>query len=641
MTEWIMVLVVGVIIAAVVGFFLGKKQRAQIAPTIDIEQQGAVVEKSPNNIDLDSKFKDKYAKMLEEAQVSSLQKAQEIESKYKKLLADAKAETLKLNEQLQTAISGNCDEAVKAQLQNVEKLKRRISDLEDEIEENEDDIDNFKKKLKKKETEFSELQDDYNKVSKDAKQMREELGNLKQDLQEKEEELKLKMGSLDFIQEILSSKRIESNDVAKLYKNIDLFEALIRSQVLDCYEMAWGDKGIKVGSSQYSEKKQQLMDAFNRWAAQKKKNWIDGKTTIAFVGEFSAGKTSIVNRILSQDDKSIPLLPVSTKATTAIPTYIAGGPATTYSFVTPANIVKNLSESTFKKVSKEVLGQVKGVSSLIKYFVMTYKNPNLDGMSVLDTPGFNSNDSEDKERTIEVINECDALFWVFDVNAGTVNRSSISLIKEKLNKPLYVVINKTDTKPKSEVDKVESLIKKTLADSGLKVERFIRFSSKAPLADIMNPIKAVKTTSETNTFVEDVLEDLKNVAKSSEDKAKEAKRNNDEHNKKYDKLIEEFNATLNDISEECDEAADIPRWEEHLFSKDRYEMNHEEGERLIELLTDISGNQRNILVNSFGNLQESQKELDDSYVILEQCKQNYAQVNKCIELYNKETKKWK
>lgn len=641
MTEWIIVLVVGVIIAAVVGFFLGKKQRAQITPTIDVEQQCAVAEKSLNNIDLESKFKDKYAKMLEEAQTSSLQKAQEIESKYKKLLADAKVETLRLNEQLQTAISGNCDEAVKAQLQNVEKLKRRISDLEDEIEDNEDDIDNYKNKLKKKETEFSELQDDYNKVSKDAKQMREELGNLQQDLQEKEEELKLKMGSLDFIQEILSSKRIESNDIAKLYKDIDLFEALIRGQVLDCYEMAWGDKGIKVGSSQYNEKKQQMIDAFNRWAAQKKKNWIDGKTTIAFVGEFSAGKTSIVNRILSQDDKSIPLLPVSTKATTAIPTYIAGGPATTYSFVTPANIVKNLSESTFKKVSKEVLDQVKGVSSLIKYFVMTYKNPNLDGMSILDTPGFNSNDSEDKERTIEVINECDALFWVFDVNAGTVNRSSISLIKEKLNKPLYVVINKTDTKPKSEVDKVENLIKKTLADSGLKVECFIRFSSKASLADIMDPIKAVKTTAEMNTFVEDVLEDLNNVAKLYEEKSKEAKRNNDEQTKKYNKLIDEFNATLNNISEECVEASDIPHWEEHWISKDRYEMNADEGERLIELLTDISGNQRDILVGKFNSLQESQTDLDESYVTLEQSKQNYAEVNKCIELYNKETKKWK
>ena len=641
MTEWIIVLVVGVIVAAVVGFLLGKKQHAQIAPTIDVGQQDVVAEKSPNNIDLESKFKDKYAKMLEEAQASSLQKVQEIESKYKKLLADAKAETLKLDEQLKTAVSGNCDEAVKAQLQNVEKLKRRISDLEDEIEDNEDDIDNFKKKLKKKETEYSELQNDYNKVSKDAKQMREELGTLKQDLQEKEEELNLKMGSLDFIQEILTSKRIESKDVAKLYKDIDLFEALIRAQVLDCYEMAWEDNGIKVGSSQYNENKQQLMDAFNRWVAQKKKSWIDGKTTIAFVGEFSAGKTSIVNRILSQDDKSIPLLPVSTKATTAIPTYIAGGPATTYSFVTPDNVVKNLSESTFKKVSKEVLDQVKGVSSLIKYFVMTYKNPNLNGMSVLDTPGFNSNDSEDKERTIEVINECDALFWVFDVNAGTVNRSSISLIKEKLNKPLYVVINKTDTKPKSEVDKVENLIKKTLTDAGLKVERFIRFSSKAPLADVMGPVKAVKTTVEANTFVEDVRDKLKSVAKMHETYAKEAQRNYDVHSKKYTKIIAEFYGILYHISDECNEAADIPQLNKRFLRDDNFKMSAEDYNRLKKLLYDISEEQNQNLQESFERLKAAQTELDDSYGNLAKCKQNYAQVNKCIELYNKETKKWK
>lgn len=648
MTEWIIILVVGVIIAAVVGFLLGKKQHTQVAPTNEVDQHSEVSENSPNNIDLESKFKDKYAKMLEEAQTSSLQKAREIESKYKKLLAEAKDETQKLDEQLKTAISGNCDEVVKAQLQNVEKLKRKISDLEaeikekdEEIEENQVDIKEIKKKLNTKKDEYSVLQNNYDKVSKDAKQMREELGTLKQDLQEKEEELKLKMESLDFIQEILSSKRIESKDVAKLYKDLDLFEALIRGQVLDCYEMAWGDKGIKVGSSQYNEKKQQLMDAFNRWAAQKKKSWIDGKTTIAFVGEFSAGKTSIVNRILSQDDTSIPLLPVSTKATTAIPTYIAGGPVATYRFVTPDNIEKNLSESTFKKVSKEVLDQVKGVSSLIKYFVMTYKNPNLNGMSVLDTPGFNSNDSEDKDRTIEVINECDALFWVFDVNAGTVNRSSISLIKEKLNKPLYVLINKTDTKPASEVDKVEALIKKSLADAGLKVERFIRFSSKAPLADIMDPIKAVKTTAETNTFVEDVFDDLENVEKLYDDFVKKAQRNYDEQIDKYSELIEEFNATLNSICKECAEAADIPHWETHFFSKDRFEMNAEEGTRLMELLTDISENQKSLLVDTFNRLQESQTVLDNTYADLEQSKQSYAQVKKCIDLYNKETKKWK
>lgn len=96
-----------------------------------------------------------------------------------------------------------------------------------------------------------------------------------------------------------------------------------------------------------------------------------------------------------------------------------------------------------------------------------------------------------------------------------MNRSSISLIKEKLNKPLYVVINKVDTKPKSEVDKVEALISKTLKDAGLKVEKYIRFSAKAPLEDIMAPIKSVGSTSENDTFVEDVQTDLEGLSKNT------------------------------------------------------------------------------------------------------------------------------
>lgn len=634
MTEWI-VLLVCIIIAAVVGFFLGYKKKPTASSTDDMDT--SQLEKE--NKQLKNDYSVVCSKLKEaEAQTENLQKVQKIESKYQKLLGEAKAECKKLDEQLKNAISGNCDDAVKAQLDEVAKLKKRIADLEDDIEDNEDDIDNYKKKLKKKDSDLSELQDNYDKECKVSKQMSEELTLVKRDLEEKTDELKLKMGSLDFIQEILSAKQTKSESVVKLYKELDFLESLIRGQVLDCYEKIWEEK---VGSKKYEEKKKALLGGFYHWVAMKKKSWLDGKTTIAFVGEFSAGKTSIVNRILSQDDKTIPLLPVSTKATTAIPTYIAGGPATVYSFVTPYNVVKNLSESTFKKVTKEVLDQIKGVSSLIKYFVMTYKNPNLNGLSILDTPGFNSNDSEDKERTIEVINECDALFWVFDVNAGTVNRSSISLIKEKLNKPLYVVINKTDTKPKSEVDKVETLIRKTLEDADLKVEAYVRFSSKAPLASIMDPIKSVGSSAESDTFVDDVKEDLKVIENRYKETVSDA---NEEYNQKqaaYNAKIEELNRCVSSICDNCAEAEDIPQWTTHMFSKDRFEMSEDEGNQLMELLHDIANEQTDNLVSSFNELQELQTEMDDAYRSLEDSKQDYEQIRKCIELYNKETKKFK
>lgn len=272
---------------------------------------------------------------------------------------------------------------------------------------------------------------------------------------------------------------------------------------------------------------------------------------------------------------------------------------------------------------------------------MTYKNPNLNGLSILDTPGFNSNDSEDKERTIEVINECDALFWVFDVNAGTVNRSSISLIKEKLNKPLYVVINKVDTKPKSEVDKVEALISKTLKDAGLKVEKYVRFSAKAPLEDIMNPIKAVGSTSETDTFVEDVLNDLNQLYNKHESVVRQASRQYDEYKKKYDKQIGVVNNCISLIGDSCIEASDIPQWTEHIFSKDRYEMSGEEGNRLLNILGNIANEQMDELIAQFVNLQEIQHSMDDAYTDLDECKQRFTQIQKCIEIYKKEINKFK
>lgn len=262
-------------------------------------------------------------------------------------------------------------------------------------------------------------------------------------------------------------------------------------------------------------------------------------------------------------------------------------------------------------------------------------------MSILDTPGFNSNDSEDKERTIEVINECDALFWVFDVNAGTVNRSSISLIKEKLNKPLYVVINKVDTKPKSEVDKVEALISKTLKDAGLKVEQYIRFSAKAPLEDIMAPIKSVGSTSESDTFVEDVQTDLEGLSKKYESTVQNASRKYDGHTKAYNKQIEKVNRCLTAICDNCVEAEDIPQWKKHTFSKDRYEMSRDEGERLIAILSDIAGEQTDDLVSAFKGLQDIQSEMDKAYTNLVERKKQFAQVQKCLESYKKETQKFK
>ena len=534
-------------------------------------------------------LKQKLAEAEEKAKTAEsnyLDKANEVKTQYEILLKEANGQIEQLDQQLKNTLAGRLDESIKEQLAEAEKLKNKIKDLEDELEEAEDDLSAVKKKLKNKDDDIAELQNNLGKEQKVTKELWSELSSVKVALEEKMEELRLKMGSLDFVQEILSAPETSRSDVKQLDDNISEMRSFALGQLMDCYATLKDDY-INFGEGSFDNYKRYWQQRFNEWASVTKKSWINGKTTIAFVGEFSAGKTSIVNRILSQDDPNVPQLPVSTKATTAIATYIAGGPTVSYQFVTPDDKLKSISQKTFtEKVSKEVLDQVKGVSSLIQYFVMTYKNPHLTGLSILDTPGFNSNDKNDAERTMEVINECDALFWVFDVNAGTVNRSSITIIKENLNKnkPLYVVINKVDTKAASEVQKVEDLIKRTLNDEGLKVEKVIRFSAKTALADIMTPIKNVQHLAEKERYLSDLDNSINSILEILDSQVKEADKEYRNAETECRKVDDKFIQHMKTLYNHCNTAAEIPHYEEHLFREDNYEMNQAEYRRLCNVL---------------------------------------------------------
>lgn len=576
----------------------------------------------------------------------------EIKQKYEKLLAEANSQCDKLSAQIKALSNGKGDNLSKQLTEESDKLrkeaeslKKKIIDLEDEIEENEDDISDLKKKISNKDSIIATTQEELSKEQKRSKQMAEDLSVVKDQLKEKVAELNLRIGSLAFIQEILSAKEFSAEDTKTLFRSIDYFESFVKNNFIDLNSYLFNKYGIKFqgagGTTGLNKKRQFYSDGFDQWASTKRKSWLDGKTTIAFVGEFSAGKTSIVNRILSQDRKDIPLLPVSTKATTAIPTYIAGGPIVSYSFISGDGKRKVIPENTFKMVSKEILEQVKGVSALIKYFVMTYKNPNLEGLSILDTPGFNSNDKEDRDRTIDVINECDALFWVFDVNAGTVNRSSISVIKEKLNKPLYVVINKIDTKSASEVQKVENLIRKTLSDEGLSIQGVIRFSSQAPLADIMTPIKSVTKNTARDTFVADVGNDIDQLISGLK---AGIKKKNTEYNdavKQGNDLNDYFFDSIRVLKSNCASARDTPHFETHIFHSDKYEMSIDEYHFLEECLDLIADDNVSHLDNAFRNRMTCQETITQAWNELSEIRHSLAKVEECKEQYKKLTKNLK
>ena len=552
-------------------------------------------------------------------------------AKYEALLAEANAQIKQLDGQLSCAIEGKIDDTVKTQLAQVENLKKKIKDLENDLEEAQSEADSNKKKYKQWQGDAEALQEEVSKLNSTNTQLTEELEVTKNELLDKQKELDLKMRSLSFVQEILTATSTKDANLDNLNDKVgDVFDYVI-GDFYDCIKPLF-----------------QVNDYWNYifgwgltyWNAVARKNWIQGKTTIAFVGEFSAGKTSIVNRVLSQDQPDVALLPVSAKATTAIPTYITGGPGVSYNFVSADNTLKTIREKTFKEVSKEILGQIDGISSLIKYFVMQYKNPFLDKISILDTPGFNSNDPRDAERTIEVINECDALFWVVDVNAGTVNRSSLKLIHENLQKPLYVVINQIDTKSKSEVDKVQKLIEKHFTDEGIEVKGYVRFSKKEPLNVIMDAIKSVPQNTNddyiyhlTEDFIPELLhvyeKEMKDASSICKEKDNNARRINDN-----------FYKIARQTQNRCSEAQGIPRLTDRIFLDNIYKMSYQDGNRLINLLNHIAENDITSMWEAFNNSYNAAQEVQQAYANEAEIKHRYQIISECTMQLKKRIKEY-
>lgn len=496
--------------------------------------------------------------------------------------------------------------------QELEKLRKKITDLEDDLEDAKDDLSDCEKRLRKKDEELSDLREKLRQSTKAKNEVESSLEEIQSQVSQYSEDLKIKDNTLGFVQEILTAKPTVTTNSEEVYAQIERFREFVFTQVWNALDYGRDFNDFCTGDNE--NLLEELSFGFEHWETVKKKSWIENKKKIAFVGEFSAGKTSIVNRMLSQDNPDATLLPVSMKATTAIPTYIASGEDAIYSFVAPDNTQKSVDELTIKSVSKEVLGNVKGISSLIKYFVMNYKSPSLEHLSILDTPGFNSNDPEDAQRTIDVINECDALFWVLDVNAGTINRSSAQLIKEKLSKPLYIVINKVDTKAESEVAKVRELVRKTLKEEGIEVADFLSFSTDIPVTVIFDAINKVPSSEKDDAYLHFIENSIDNLLRLSAREVGAALNEVIKLEKQVSKAIDECNGRLEAMQDNCNEILSLPEYNPGgFFSSERYELSSDAASKMSVLLEEIGDSQMTELIKDIEQLIELSSQLNDAY----------------------------
>ena len=485
---------------------------------------------------------------------------------FKTQVADMESRLKEKDEALKSALSEDASTFSSTLQAEIETLKKKVAKLKKDLEDTEDERDDLEdvaksatNKLKRKTEECTELSMELSDIKRKIETLQREFDMQADELEDEKIQNKERKESIEFVNAILNAKEASDEYTKSRNEAIDN----VRNTLWNYYDsLTYWD---------LEDNRENIIGLAFHWANERKKPWLKGKKVIALIGEFSAGKTSIVNRILSQDDASAPKLPTNSKATTAIPTYISYGPVFMSQFLDAGGKLKNIKKEDFERVKKDVLGKV-NVSSLLDYFVMSYNNPNLKGITILDTPGFSSNDPEDERRTCEVINEADILFWVFDVNQA-INKSSITIIKENIKDvPLFIVMNKCDQLSPNEQNAKENNLRETLKKENISIKGVIRFSEKYPIDVIMKAVESIDCKKD-NDEVSQILEDLYGLYDTVNQEYKECQETLTTKKRNLEITEENIQDYFEQYGEDAKIVGEMPQHESHIFSRDCYEIS--------------------------------------------------------------------
>lgn len=164
------------------------------------------------------------------------------------------------------------------------------------------------------------------------------------------------------------------------------------------------------------------------------------------VGEFSSGKTSLINALLEGNK-----LETASKATTATIFEIYFGKESNY-----AEVVSGEQVESYENIA-DIKNDNVSEKDLIRVYDTSQKVPS--STILVDTPGLSSSDAKHKIALTSYLPKSDAIFLVTDINQQ-ITRSLIDFVEDfKLSKKhIYLIINKCDTKTAAEVKDVKQYI---------------------------------------------------------------------------------------------------------------------------------------------------------------------------------------
>ena len=393
---------------------------------------------------------------------------------------------------------------------NIGKYKNKINNLNKNIFDKEENIKNINSELTKYKNELSEKESDYNKVKTELEDTIM-LNNIK--LEEKEKTINA------VLMEAAQSEEKHKKAIDEHKKVLDILsdrpEKKERTEAFDKMRIVYNDlinKCIEYDLpsgklfKNFDELLEKIEDAINF-------PLFYHKNIIALCGQFSSGKTSMINSFLEED-----ILPTDIARTTAINTFVIydeeEGLYIRNCFGAQSKIEKEFYKEYNDFVTHTFTKEYdKDVHNMVEYVSLHTQKLKYKNIALLDTPGY-TGDNEDENIAIKGIAKADNIIWVIDIDNGTIKSNDLNFLeKEELNgKDILIVFNKADQKIEEEIDKIFEESKSLLDSRGIDYKDIVVYSSKYPEDYKEGESKLFNFfESENNSIERNYLEDLNKI----------------------------------------------------------------------------------------------------------------------------------
>ena len=310
---------------------------------------------------------------------------------------------------------------------------------------------------------------------------------------------------------------------------------------------------------------------------------------LPLIGEFSAGKTSLINALTDSKVLEIASLPTT---------------ATLYQIVFGAPENKAVALSAEGEEVELQLDALKN-DELKKYPTVTLFDTSTkvpQDIIFVDTPGLSSPDPRHREVLTSILPRVDAILLTVDANQA-VTRSLIDFVKSMrlAEKPIYLILNKIDTKSSSELQDLKRGIAR---DVDLPIDSLVCASAYAnnisELQQLLTKIQAEKTqiiakvdalrtkelVGELRSFIAEVLR-----SSSSPQELKEAVRAQERELERLQsnirQLLERVEEKLSDKVDETQSSLRTQLWSSlnGILSKKGISYNQEINEEVVRVKT--------------------------------------------------------